>query len=112
MGQKRGRKFGDLRQSLTEIAFRDGGKFRDAAIDQKAFETEASGAPESGEFLGISGDEASPEADVDEEFVCGGAEFFVKAGEGSCGGNTVEGHFDERGDAAGSGGTRRSGEAL
>ena len=56
--------------------------------------------------MGIPRHYAAPKTDVDEKFSCGRGDFFLKSSGAGCGGDAVERHFNQRGDAASSGSAR------
>ena len=81
-------------------------KFVDAGGDQEAFEAEHAGAPHRLQFRSVARHDPAPESGIDIQLAFGGGEFLLVRGKRRGGGDAVERHFDEGGDASRGGGAR------
>src|SRR5215472_10314994 len=68
--QQRRSEFRKLRQCGLQVSFRNTGKFRDAAFDQKALEAETSRFPKTAQSPRIPRNHAAPESRVHPQFSC------------------------------------------
>ncbi|KAJ6441077.1 LOW QUALITY PROTEIN: hypothetical protein O9K51_06871 [Purpureocillium lavendulum] len=83
-----------------------------ARLDQEALEAADASVDERAQVVGVAGDDAAVEADVDPALAPAGAQLLVEVGDGGGGGDGVEGHVDDGGDAAAGRGARARPEAL
>ena len=84
----------------SNVGGRDGGKFRDAAVDQEAFEAAYACSDEGFELVDVAGDDAAVEADVYPALILCCINLFFEAVKSSCGRDGIEGHVDHRCDAS------------
>ena len=101
-----------FRQRRAQIGLRDMRKFRDAAGHQEALEAKYARVPQGPELGCVAGHYATPESDIDPQFVRSCAEFLlVRRGRRSRG-YAIERHLDQCGDATRSGRLCRAGKAF
>ena len=110
---------GDVRDCALEVGAIDGGEAVAAGVDEEAFEACDAGEGEGFELMLIAVDAAAPEGVVDHALrgvvgAAGGCRFALEfeCGDADGFGEAVEGHVDERGETAGSGGAGGGGEAF
>ncbi len=89
----------------SEIRFSRCGEVIDAGVDEERFDRNDTGVEKCGDFVGISVDQATVEADIDMSAGSDEGGLFLSKGSERRGDRRgVEGHVDKRGDAAGCGG--------
>ena len=90
----------EFRQGYAKVRFAHMREFVNAARYQKAFESEDACFPQRPELRRISRNHTAPESNIHPQFPFGSSQFFAKAPGCRRGGNAVEGHLDQGGDAA------------
>ena len=83
-----------------DVLLGDGGELLDARLDQEALETADTGLDEGKQLVGVAGDHAAVEANIDPALVLGSSEFYLEAVKGGGGRDGVQGHVDDGGDTA------------
>ena len=104
-----GRQLGERGPEARVVQRRELG---DAGVEQEALEADDARLVQRPQLVEVAGDGAAPERDVGRDLAVRRLPFHVQRVDGRRRRDRVEGHVDDRGDAAGDGGPRRGGEAL